>query len=299
LAHRDASATRNSPQSAADAEKKFAARAPTIMKGAVEGLPLPRGMKTAIKMALPSEPVPAVLEEEFPILGVYRGASEEDERLRGLLDLRGESTVVLPYATATDVVLKMPGRRARGFFDMTVIVDSEKNLKEVQGKIQAMTYGARSLLDFVEILQAQVATVTWVLSALAGISLFVSALGITNTMVMSVVERTHEIGVMKAVGARDGNILLVFLCEGAFIGLLGAAIAVLIGWLASFPLDAWARSALDERLHHSLGSDQVVYFPLWLAFAVPAFSAVVTTLAGIMPARRAARISPIVALRHE
>ncbi|MEX2285498.1 MAG: FtsX-like permease family protein [Planctomycetaceae bacterium] len=211
----------------------------------------------------------------------------------------GDSLIVFPYQAAADLLLRLPCRAENGYSDATVIVDSEDNLKAVMSQIQDMDLRTRSLLDFVEMIQSQVATVTWVLSALAVVALFVSALGITNTMVMSVVERTHEIGVMKAVGARDGHILLLFLFESALIGLLGAAVAVLIGWLASFPLDAYARSILDRRLSPAFAGERVIFFPYWLAFVVPAFSALVTTLAGVLPARRAARISPIVALRHE
>jgi len=62
----------------------------------------------------------------------------------------------------------------------------------------------------------------------AGIALFVAAIGITNTMIMSVVERTHEIGIMKSVGARDRHVLLTFLVEGAIVGVLGAAMAIIV-----------------------------------------------------------------------
>lgn len=265
----------------------------------VDQVPLPNGLKSVLRMALGASSNRPLLEVELPILGIYRGASEMDDRLGRWLDWRGDATVVLPYQTAADLVKRVPERAKFGFAQVTAIVDSEDNLKEVMSQIQDMDLRARSLIDFVEIIQAQIATVTWVLSALAAIALFVSALGITNTMVMSVVERTHEIGVMKAVGARDGHIQLLFLFEGALIGLLGAAVAVLFAWLASYPLDSLARAVLDRRLHNTLPGDRVVFFPLYLAIVVPAFSALVTTLAGLIPARRAARISPIVALRHE
>ncbi len=136
------------------------------------------------------------------------------------------------------------------------------------------------------------------MTLLALTALLVAALGITNTLVMSVLERTHEIGVMKAVGARDGHVLGLFLVEGALIGLLGGCLGLLFGWLASFPGEAFALSVVKRQ--GELHPDQALFaFPLWLVLGVPLFAMLVTTLAALYPARRAARVNPIEALRHE
>jgi putative ABC transport system permease protein len=75
--------------------------------------------------------------------------------------------------------------------------------------------------------------------------LLVAAIGITNTMIMSVLERTHEIGIMKALGARDRHIQLIFLVEGMVLGIAGSGLGLALGWLASFPADGIARSIME------------------------------------------------------
>src|SRR5262249_11920294 len=126
----------------------------------------------------------------------------------------------------------------------------------------------------------------------------VAGLGITNTMLMSVLERTHEIGVMKAVGARDRHVQWLFLAEGAVVGLAGGGLGLLLSWLASFPGDAVARSLIERQTQGQL-EESVFVFPLWVTVGVPAFVALLTVLAAVYPARRAARVNPIAALRHE
>jgi putative ABC transport system permease protein len=115
---------------------------------------------------------------------------------------------------------------------------------------------------------------------------------------MSVMERTHEIGLMKAVGARDRHILLMFLAEGVILGVVGGALGLLFGWLVSFPGDSIARSIVQHELQTTLDHSVFVY-PLWLLVGVPLFALFVTTLSAVYPARRASRINPIQALRSE
>jgi ABC-type lipoprotein release transport system permease subunit len=103
---------------------------------------------------------------------------------------------------------------------------------------------------------------------------------------------------MTAVGARDGHTPRVFRLAGALIGLVGGLLGVLLGWAASFPGDAWVRSTVESGLQIKL-QESVFAFPWWLTAGVPAFACLVTTLAAYYPARRAARVNPVAALRHE
>jgi putative ABC transport system permease protein len=136
------------------------------------------------------------------------------------------------------------------------------------------------------------------MTSIAVIALLVAALGIANTMLMSVLERTREIGIMKAVGAGNGHLQLMFLVEGAIIGIVGGGLGLLLAWGSSYPADAWVRSMVSRDLKVEL-NEAIFVFPLWVTLAAPLFAALVTTLAAVYPARRAARVDPVAALRHE
>jgi len=136
-----------------------------------------------------------------------------------------------------------------------------------------------------------------VLGLLGGISLLVASFGIANTMIMSILERTREIGIMKAIGAEDREIKLIFFVEAAVLGLVGGVIGV---------FSAWAIDAIANRLAYRFilkpqGASFVDFFslPLWLSLGAILFALIVSILAALYPAARAARIDPVRALRHD
>ena len=205
----------------------------------------------------------------------------------------------MPIDTATDLYFQLLGNDQSFLYRATIVVDDEKNLKQVSEQLRQQGYGEYSLIRLVEHIQKYVNLITWLFAAVAGIALFVAAIGITNTMIMSVVERTHEIGIMKSVGARDRHVLLTFLVEGALVGVLGAAMAIIVSWGMSFFLDYAIRWILKHEIGRSFDGERTLSFSWWMYGAVFAFATLVTMLAAIVPARRAARISPVAALRHE
>src|SRR5205085_12415466 len=174
----------------------------------------------------------------------------------------------------------------------------EEHLKEVSDRITALGFRCYSLADFYQRVQKNILLLSIASAFLAAMALVVASVGITNMMLMSVMERTHEIGLMKAVGARDRHILLMFLSEGVILGVVGGALGLLFGWLVSFPGDNIARSIVQHELQTTLDHSVFVY-PPWLLVGVPLFALFVTTLSSVYPARRAARINPIQALRSE
>jgi putative ABC transport system permease protein len=239
--------------------------------------------------------------EELTIVGVLREYEDEEDGNLGMqfaVQTRNVDVFLPPKVSER---LFHAGRQIdeTGYDGVFVTVDDEEHMKEVIADIRKLGLHDYSLLEFVEMVRANIQLSMFLTSFLAGVAVLVASLGITNTMFMSVLERTREIGVMKAVGARDRHIQMIFLVEGALLGVLGGGLGVLGCWLASFPGDSYARKLLEEHslLNHLRQS--LFVFPWWLVLGVPFFAGVVTTLAAVLPARRAARVNPIKALRHE
>jgi putative ABC transport system permease protein len=133
------------------------------------------------------------------------------------------------------------------------------------------------------------------------IALLVAGIGITNTLVTSVIERTREIGILRAVGATRAQIMGLFLLEGAFIGLVGAVLGLALARGLAVPADQWVRGLIEKQMDgqgHKMLSTTIFVFPWWLWAGAVAFAVGVTTLAALYPARRAAQIHPIEALRY-
>jgi putative ABC transport system permease protein len=237
--------------------------------------------------------------EEFTIVGVLREPVKGDPPSSwGLGRINQSADVYLPARTAEQLFARTPQVIEHGFDSAIVTVDREENLKEVVGRIKGLGLQEYSLLEFFERVRTNIVLMTFVTGFVAAVALLVAAVGITNTMVMGVLERTREIGIMKAVGARDRHIQTVFLIEGALIGAVGGALGLLASWLASFPGDTIARWLMEKEAGEHLKGSLFV-FPLWVTLGVPALAMLIATLAAVYPAHRAARVDPIEALRHE
>jgi putative ABC transport system permease protein len=247
----------------------------------------------------PSRPADkeVVVAEELTICGVLRPPEERDVHARWGWVHR-EVDVLLPPGTAEELYYRNPRNRKEGLQYVVVEVDAMDNVKEVSRKIRAMGLRTHALADLIEREQFTYRLIFSAMTVIAVVALLVAALGICNTMLMGVLERVREIGVMKAVGARDGHIQMIFLVEGALVGLVGGLLGLLLGWAASFPADAWVRATVESGL--SVRLDQSVFaFPWWLLAGVPLFACLITTLAAFYPARRASRVNPVTALRHD
>jgi putative ABC transport system permease protein len=271
----------------------------------LEDLPLPEDERATLLKAFPpgattDEPASRVVAMEFVIRGVFRGPTEEEEQTGIQVNrFHRDAEVLLPIRTATDLYFSRLDSEDYGLARATVIVDDEANLALVSARLRELGYSEYSLIQLVERINSYVSIITWGFAAIAGVALFVAAVGITNTMVMSVLERTHEIGVMKSVGARDRHILLVFLTEGLLIGILGAVSSIAIALLMSLGIDWAIRWILEHEIHRSFDEETALAFSWWMAAVVAAVAGLVTMLAAVLPALRAARISPVIALRHE
>jgi len=134
--------------------------------------------------------------------------------------------------------------------------------------------------------------ITAFLVGVAAISLVVGAVGIMNTMYTSVLERTKEIGTMKAVGAKNSDILIIFLIESGLLGLIGGLIGILLGYGVGKLIEYIAVVYVKTNLLQ-------VYFPIYITISILAFSFLIGAFSGILPAYQASRLKPAEALRYE
>jgi len=173
-----------------------------------------------------------------------------------------------------------------------VNVDDMNELDHVQSQITQMGYQADSNSDWVKSTKEQFGYIQAVLGGIGAVALFVAAIGITNTMMMSIYERTKEIGVMKVLGCDLRNIQAMFLLEAGYIGFIGGVIGVLLSYGISGVINAVMRSS---------GSDMtsLSYIPVWLSGFAILFAIVVGMIAGFFPSLRAMRLSPLSAIRNE
>ncbi len=172
-----------------------------------------------------------------------------------------------------------------------VRVDDMDHVAEVQKTISDMGFETYSNSEYVQTMQQQSAQTQAVLGGIGAVSLFVAAIGIANTMMMSIYERTKEIGVIKVLGCSLSNIRSMFLLEAAFIGFIGGILGLGI---------SYGISALINYVVSSSGQAAYIsYIPLWLSAAALGFSTLIGILAGLMPALRAMRLSALEAIRTQ
>ena len=170
-----------------------------------------------------------------------------------------------------------------------VYVDDMNNVMEVQAAVTDMGYEAHSSMQWLE--QAQ-----GVLGVIGAVSLFVAAIGIANTMMMSIYERTREIGVLKVLGCALGDIRSMFLIEAGFIGLMGGAAGLLLSYGVSSLINKFLGSGL---MGMGGGGGDISRIPMWLSAAAVGFAIIIGMLAGLFPALRAMKLSPLAAIRNE
>ena len=224
----------------------------------------------------------------------------------GVLDSKGQNTfgqdqddvIVIPLTTAKRKVLGVSLANARTVNGISIKVADNEDLKEVQQHIRDLVrqrhrlqpgqdddFGIRSAAEMVQTKDEQAQLMTKLLMSIASVSLLVGGIGIMNIMLVSVTERTREIGLRMAVGARGRDILTQFLVEALTVALIGGSIGVVAGLTASFAL---------------------AYFGEWRTVISPAamllaftFSGLIGIFFGFYPARKAAGLNPIYALRYE
>lgn len=237
---------------------------------------------------------------EVIVVGVYRAPP--------LLPSAARQGIVLPV----ELMKEVPGVRfesafralkrgatfgADGYDSATVRVSDPGQLDQVEEAIQAMGYRTRTVLSRLRHMRTFFLALQVLLASVGAIALVVAALGIINTLLMSVLERYQEIGVYKAIGAADSDIFVLFLTEAAVLGFLGSLAGLALGWSMSLAVE-WGVNVYAQ----SRGVDQplaMFAFPASLLVATVGFTTLLSVVAGVYPALRAARVDPIRALRRD
>jgi putative ABC transport system permease protein len=245
--------------------------------------------------ATPAAPAPPEFEVELKVVGLT-------ERERAVFGNVG-SQIYIPFKMAQTNQQKFFDKfpmlamfRPPGFQGATVHLKSAKDLESVEKTVSTLGFRTISIASAISQLKRVFLVVDMLLAFVGSIGLAVACLGITNTMVMAVLERTREIGVMKAVGAEDQDIRFLFLAESAVIGALGGVIGLIFAWLLGRGINAGANVYFVSQ---GFQKENLFTIPVWLIGAAMVFSILVSIMSGLYPADRAARIDPTRALRHD
>jgi putative ABC transport system permease protein len=229
-------------------------------------------------------------------------------RVTGVLkETRGESdwTIYLPLDQVKALNEWSMGRRINynkdGYSQVVVKAQDVKQVLDISKQITDMGFQAFTPQSFVQGINNFYVILQFIFGGVGAIALLVAAIGIANTMAMSILERTREIGLMKAVGATNRDVLAIFLGEAAGIGFLGGLGGVLIGWLAGQGLNVIAIVYLANQSGQQGGPPPsvAVYTPFWLPLFALIFSTIIGMISGLYPALRAATMIPVMALKYE
>lgn len=185
-----------------------------------------------------------------------------------------------------------------GYQNAKVKVTDISKVSEVQKAIEDMGFSTWSLDSIREPMEEQAKQQQLILGGLGAISLFVAALGIANTMIMSIYERTREIGVMKVLGCFVGNIRTIFLMEAGAIGFMGGVIGIILSYMISFAMNTFGFSMSGSDMSSYYGTD-VSIIPPWLVALGLIFATCIGLISGFYPANRAVKISALEAIKTD
>jgi putative ABC transport system permease protein len=268
--------------------------------GVLDKFSLTAEESAALRMAIERESPkvePVVVADNFRVVGIFRDLTD-DERKEAWSQFPADSDLVLPRRTAVELMLRDPARREEGVDEVVLFVDEVRSVKEVVKNVEALGMQGRSIVDFIERQRLTYLLIFGGMTCVAGVALLVASFGIANTMLMSVLERRREIGIMKAVGAANWQLQALYVIEGGLIGLIGGLLGLLLAWSISLPGDAWVRSMVRRDMDIDL-SGSIFAFPGWIGVTVVVFTVGVTIVAAVYPASRAAKLDPVSALRHD
>jgi putative ABC transport system permease protein len=182
------------------------------------------------------------------------------------------------------------------FSTVSVRVKNPSRVQVVEDAIKKMGFNTFSITDATKSLRQFFAVLDLFLGIFGSLALAVASIGIVNTLVMAILERRREIGIMKAIGASDTDVKRLFFAEAGAMGVLGGLLGVGLGWTIGRVINLGTNVYLKRQ---QFPPEQIWFVPWWLVAAAIVFSVVVSLLSGLYPASRAARLDPVQALRYE
>jgi putative ABC transport system permease protein len=237
-------------------------------------------------------------EQKLKIVGV---SDLDPESMRG----PGRAKVFLPLKLAESLHVMQPTElrevsRAAGdqpvYSSISVKVRKPSQVQTVEDAIKKMGFTTFSILDASRSIQTFFKVLDVFLGIFGSLALAVASIGIVNTLVMAILERRREIGIMKAIGASDGDVKKLFFAEAGAMGILGGVVGVALGWGIGKVINAGTNVYLRSQ---SLPADNFWAVPWWLVLFAIGFAFLVSLISGLYPAARAARLDPVQALRYE
>jgi putative ABC transport system permease protein len=237
-------------------------------------------------------------EQKLKIVGI---SDLDPDSMRGAARAR----VFLPLKLAQQLRVMQPSDvrdTMRGFnkqpsySTISVRVKNPKQVESVEQAIKKLGFNTFSILDATRSLRQFFAVLDLFLGIFGSLALAVASIGIVNTLVMAILERRREIGIMKAIGATDGDVRKLFFAEAGVMGLLGGFVGVALGWAIGHIINLGTNIYLKRQ---ALPPENFWAVPWWLVGAAIVFAFVVSLLSGLYPAARAARLDPVQALRYE
>ncbi|MFK7818775.1 MAG: ABC transporter permease [Planctomycetaceae bacterium] len=228
------------------------------------------------------------------VVGIYKSPDEQGFQADGSLVDAFYTNLLLPVGTAAECWSQFsPSDRS---VTATVKAKDSQSAKRIVAGLKERGLTCTSLADLALRIRSAVLMVSAIVTAIAAAAFLISALGMTNTMVMNVLERRREIGILKSIGAKDRDILQMFLAEGLIVGVTGGLLGLGLGIMVSAVSSDYIRQFLERRLDESI-SDSLFAYPVWLIIGTPVLAGLVTVAASLIPARQASRLDPVQTLR--
>jgi putative ABC transport system permease protein len=225
--------------------------------------------------------------------------ADDPDTLRGL----GRARAFIPLDFALGLQIMLPsdlrdsgGLSDRAYAEVSVRVRSSRDVPGIEDSIHRMGFNAFSFLDASRNLQRFFTVLDLFLGIFGSLALAVASLGIVNTLVMAILERRREIGILKALGASDSDVKKLFFAEAGAMGIVGGMLGVTMGWMIGKVINAGTNIYLHRQ---NLPSETFWSVPWWLVLGALGFSLAVSLISGLYPAARAAQLDPVKALRYE